>query len=81
MSEDYIASLEEEDLNRPFRGHVPKESVNDFSFIGTVIVLKCQSIMWKPVLIRILIWLSLKICSTYISMTLCLSQDLLIGKP
>ena len=32
MSEDYIASLEEEDLNRPFRGHVPKEVLTIFFY-------------------------------------------------
>ena len=32
MSEDYIASLEEEELNRPFRGHVPKEVLTIFFY-------------------------------------------------
>ena len=32
MSEDYIASLDEEDLTRPFRGHVPKEVLTIFFY-------------------------------------------------
>ena len=32
MSEDYIASLEEEDFTRPFRGHVPKEVLTIFFY-------------------------------------------------
>ena len=32
MSEDYIASLSEEDVNRPFHGHVPKEVLTIFFY-------------------------------------------------
>ena len=32
MSEDYIASLNEEDVNRPFHGHVLKEVLTIFFY-------------------------------------------------